>query len=129
MDLTKRNEGKSNVAESTRGYIYKSPDVDIYESKDVYKIIFDVPAIDKEDINIKVEKEVLTMTAECKKEPVEGYECAREEMDFTGYQRTFNLNGIVNTEKIEAGYENGTLILTLPKKEEEKTKEISIKIN
>jgi HSP20 family protein len=129
MDLTKRDERKSSVAESTRGYIYNTPDVDIYEGKDEYKIIFDVPGTEKEDINIKVEKDVLTLTAESKYKPAEEYELSREEMDFTGYQRSFNLNGIVNTEKIEADYDNGSLTLTLPKKEEEKTKEISIKIS
>jgi len=129
MDLTKRNEESRDAAESTRGYNYYSPDVDIYEEKDGYKIVFDVPGIEKDDIKIKVEKDVLTLTAESKREPVRDYESVREEMEFAGYTRSFNLNGIVDSGKIEADFNNGTLTLSLPKKEEEKTKEISIKIS
>jgi len=129
MDLTKKNENKNEPVESTRGYIYTAPDVDIFEETEVYKILFDIPGIEKDDINIKVEKDVLTLTAECKKQPGEGFECVREEMGFVGYQRSFNLNGIVDTNKIEADYSNGTLQLKLPKKEEQKTKEIQIKVS
>jgi len=128
MDLTKRDRNETEGIESTRGYIYSTPETDIYEDKDNYRIVFDIPGIEKEDINIKVEKDVLTLTADNKKKPEEGYECVREEMGFVGYQRSFNLNGIVDAGKIEADYDNGTLILKLPKKEEEKTKEIQIKI-
>jgi len=128
MDLTKKNENSAQEIESTRGYIYRTPETDIYEDKDNYRIIFDIPGIEKEDINIKVEKDVLTLTAECMNSPGKGFECVREEMGFSGYQRSFNLNGIVDSGKIEADYNNGTLALKLPKKEEQKTKEIQIKI-
>lgn len=128
MDLTKKTDNNTQEIESTRGYIYRTPETDIYEDKDNYKIIFDIPGIEKEDVTIKVEKDVLTLTAESRKKPEEDFECVREEMVFAGYQRAFNLNGIVDSGKIEADYNNGTLTLTLPKKEEEKTKEIQIKI-
>jgi len=126
MNITKKEDNKN--IESTRGYLYYVPATDIYENDNEYKMIFDLPGIEKEDINIKIEKDILTLTAENKKEPAEGYEVLREEMEFCGYQRSFNLNGIVDTEKIVADYTNGTLIVTLPKKEEQKTKEIKINI-
>ena len=127
MNITKKEEHKN--IESTRGYIYDIPSTDIYETDNEYKIIFDIAGIEKEDINIKIEKDILTLTAESKKQPVDGYELIREEMGFNGYQRSFNLNGVVDTEKIVADYNNGTLVLTLPKKEEQKTKEIKIKVS
>lgn len=127
MNITKKDENKN--IESTRGYIYDIPATDIYETDNEYKIIFDLPGIEKEDINIKIEKEILTLTAESKKKPLDEYEIIREEMDFNGYQRSFNLNGVVDTEKIIADYVNGTLIITLPKKEEKQTKEIKIKVS
>jgi len=125
---TKENNSTQNV-ESTRGTFYEAPDCDIFETEDAYKILFDLPGIEKEDITVKVEKDVLSLTAESKKQPVESYDCDHEETEFTGYQRAFNMNGIVNTEKIDANYTNGTLTLTLPKKEEQKTKEIKITVN
>jgi len=119
MDLIKKKENNETV-ESTRGYAYRIPDTDIFENNDKYSIIFDLPGIEKEDINLKVEKDILTITAESKKQPVESYDCLREEMEFAGFQRAFNLNGIVDPDKISADYNNGTLTLTLPKKEEAK---------
>ena len=127
MNLRK-NENIQNV-ETTRGYSYVAPDCDIFETDGENKIVFDIPGVEKDDINIKVEKEVLTVTAECKKEPVEGYGCVNDEFDLSGYTRSFNLNNVVDTTKIEADYKNGTLELTLPKKEEQKTKEIKIKVS
>jgi len=128
MDLIKKKENNETV-ESTRGYIYNVPDTDILEDKEKYTIVFDLPGIEKEDINLKAEKDILTVTAESKKQPLDSYECLREEMEFTGFQRSFNLNGIVDTNKISADFKNGTLTLTLPKKEEQKTKEIQIKVS
>jgi len=129
MDLTKKTDEKKDPVESTRGYLYYAPECDIYEDNDNYVITFDIPGIEKDDINLKVEKEILSITAEFKNQPVECYECIRDEMDFAGYQRSFNLNGIVDTDKINADYKNGSLTLTLPKKEKQKTKEIQIKVS
>lgn len=117
----------SNV-ETTRGYIYYTPEADVIESNEEYKLVFDLPGIDKDDIHVKVEKDVLTVTAESKKQPVDTYECLKDEMDYYAYQRSFNLNGVVDTEKINADYNNGTLSLTMPKREEKKSREIQIKI-
>ena len=126
--IDKRNE-TNNEIESTRGYYFRTPDTDIFESKDEYKLIFDIPGIEKEDINVKVEKDILTLTAETKKTPCEGYECISEEISYDGYKRSFNLNNSVDTDKIEADYVNGSLTLKLPKREEQKTKEIKISIS
>lgn len=128
MDLNKTNEQENKNVESTRGYYYYVPSTDIYETKDEYKLLFDLPGIDKDDINIKVEKDILTLTAESKKQPVECYECLRNEIDFYGYQRSFNLNGAVDNSKISADFSNGVLTLSMPKKEEQKTTEIQIKV-
>lgn len=133
MELNKKNKSelenndRKNV-ESTRGYFYITPDCDIYETDEGYKIIFEIPGIEKNDINLKVEKDVLALTAECSKQPVEGHNCLREEMLFSGYQRSFNLNNVVDTGQIQADYKGGVLTLTLPKKEEKKTKEIKVNI-
>jgi len=126
MDLIKKNNDKKDAVESTRGYLYYTPESDIYEDKNSYKIIFDLPGIERDDINLKVEKDILSITAEFKKQPVESYECVREEIDFAGYQRSFKLNGIVDTDKIGADFKNGTLALTLPKTENIKPKKIQI---
>jgi HSP20 family protein len=129
MQEDKRKDLKKNEkVESTRGYIYETPACDIYENKDNYKIYFDIPGVEKDDISLKVEKDVLTLIAECSKKADKGYECIREEMVYAGYKRTFELNNAVDSNKIDANYTNGTLVLTLPKKEEQRTKEIKINV-
>ena len=129
MQEDKRKDLKKNEKiESTRGYVYETPACDIYENEGSYKIYFDIPGVEKEDISLKVEKDVLSLTAESTKKADKGYDCIREEMRYAGYKRSFELNNAVDTGKINANYENGTLILTLPKKEEQKTKEIKINV-
>lgn len=130
MKLEKRdNRSVDRAIESTKGTFYERPVCDIYENDNEFTIYFDIPGVEKEGINLKVEKDVLTLTAECNKKPDEGYRCVREEMDFAGYRRSFNLNRTVDAEKISADYNNGTLKVTLPKREEHKTKEIKIAVN
>lgn len=126
IDLKEKN---NNNIESTKGVYYETPECDIMESEEEFIIYFDIPGVDKEGINLKVEKDILTLTAECSKKPAEGYNCIREEMEYSGYRRSFNLNKSVDSEKIIADYENGTLKVKLPKREEQKTKEIKIKVN
>lgn len=105
--------------ESTRGYAYIAPECDIIETETDYQMIYDLPGIDKQDISVKVDKDVLTVTAECKNE-TEGYALISGEFAPTNYTRSFNLNNIVDTAKIQADFTDGTLKLTLPKKEEQK---------
>ena len=128
MNIEKKEKNNNENLESTKGIFFDKPDCDIYETNDEYKMYFDMPGVEKEDINLKIEKDVLTLTAECNKKPIQDYQCVREEMEFNGYKRSFELNNIVNTENITANYENGTLILTLPKLEKQKTKEIKVNI-
>jgi HSP20 family protein len=128
MDIDKKKNQKTQT-QSTKGYIYSTPDCDIYETDNDYKMIYDIPGVEKNDINIRVEKDVLTVTADCTKQPVEGYQDLKKEMKLSGYKRSFDLNNTVNTDKINADYTDGILTLTLPKKEEQKTKEVKINIS
>ena len=126
MEITKKD--KNNI-ESARGNIYKTPECDIYENDNEYIMYFDVPGVIKDDISLKVEKDVLTLTAECTKKAGENYTCLRDEMMYSGFKRSFDLGDSVDSDKINADYKNGTLKLTLPKKEKQKTKQISINVS
>jgi HSP20 family protein len=128
MNLEKRANENKNI-ETTRGGYYETPDCDIYEDDNDYVMYFDIPGVDKDQINLKVEKDVLTLTADCTKQADQGYHCVQEEMGYTGYKRSFELNQTVEGDKICADYKEGTLKLTLPKREEQKTKEIKITVN
>jgi len=129
LDKKNKELKKDEKIESTRGYVYDTPACDLYETENEYKIFFDIPGVEKNDISLKVEKDILTLKAESSKKPDKGYDCIRSEMRFEGYKRSFELNNAVDADKIDADYQNGTLILTLPKREEQKTKEIKIKVS
>ncbi len=127
MNLIKKETNDTKV-ESKKGNEYRLPAVDIVESDSEYLMYFDIPGVEKDDIQLKVEKGVLTLTAECSKLPGAEFECIRNEMAFSGFKRSFELGDSVNGEGIIADYRNGTLLLTLPKREEQKTKQIKIRV-
>lgn len=126
MNITNK---ENRELESTRGIHYEAPLCDIYENENDYIIYFDLPGVEKSDINLKVEKDILTLTADSSKRAGDDYHCLREEMTYAGFRRSFNLNNTVDPDKIEADYQNGSLKLTLPKREEQKTKQIKINVN
>lgn len=127
MDIIKK-QGNERQVESTRGNSYRSPECDIYETEEGYIMFFDIPGVEKGDLDLKVEKDTLQLTAECTKKAGEDYNCILDEMFYSGFKRSFHLGNSVDTEKIEAQYSNGTLKLILPKREEQKTKQIKIKL-
>lgn len=107
------------------------PAANIVENKDNYEVSLAAPGMKKDDFNIDVEGNVLTISAEKeeKKEDVnERY--SRKEFNYTSFSRSFTLPEWVNKEKIDASYENGLLKLHLPKTEEAKklsAKHITVK--
>lgn len=102
------------------------PAVNITEQKDDYEIALAVPGMEKDDFNIDVDGNMLTISSK-KEEQKEDKEArfTRREYSFSSFQRSFTLPDEVNKEKIEARYENGVLKLVLPKKEEARKLAIS----
>ncbi|MDD2504853.1 MAG: Hsp20/alpha crystallin family protein [Bacilli bacterium] len=95
---------------------------DIYEKDDIYHIEIDVPGFDKENINIEIKDGYLTVKAERRtEEKEESKNYIRRERSYGEYSRTFNL-GDADEEKIDAKFEGGTLLITVPKKDESLTK-------
>lgn len=97
---------------------------DIYEKDDNYHIEMDIPGFDKEEINIKVDDGRLTVTASKsveKNEEDKSY--IRRERSYGEYQRSFVL-GDADIDKIDAKFEKGMLMITIPKKEKIDTSKI-----
>jgi HSP20 family protein len=82
-----------------------------------------VPGIDKKDLRIEINEDVITVSSEQKTEKEENNDdFKRREFSYTSFCRSFYLPDNVNKEKIEANYKDGILSVVLPKDEEEKTK-------
>ena len=99
------------------------PAVNIREDEKNYILELAVPGIDKKDLKIDINEDVLTISSETKSETEEskdGYK--RKEFSYSSFCRSFYIPENVNREKIEANYKDGILSVGLPKQEEEKNK-------
>lgn len=106
------------------------PEVNIMETNDAYELEFNVPGRKKEDFKITVDKNILSVSFEKNEgQKEEAKQYIKREFGTQSFKRSFTLDEKINTEDINAKYENGILLLTLPKKEEVKVlpKEISVK--
>jgi len=107
-----------------------SPAVDIFDKGGEVVIYAELPGIKKEDIDVRVENNVLTLrgkkerTEEVKEE---GY--FRAERTYGSFSRSFSLPSTVEVGKIAADYKDGILTLRLPKAEEAKPRQIEVKIS
>jgi HSP20 family protein len=99
------------------------PSVNVREDDKNFILDVAVPGIDKKDLKIDVNEDVLTISSESKSESEEstdGYK--RKEFSYSSFSRSFYVPENVNREKVEANYKDGILTVTLPKQEEEKNK-------
>jgi len=99
------------------------PAVNIREDDRKFTLDLAVPGIDKKDLKLDINEDVLTISSETKNESEEngdGYK--RKEFSYSSFCRSFQIPENVNREKIEASYKDGILSVALPKFEEEKSK-------
>lgn len=100
------------------------PSANIKETEDNFGIELVAPGFKKEAFKVEVHERNLTISAEEKTESEEKTETfLRKEYSFGSFTRSFRLPNSVDSDKIEAAYEDGVLHLTIPKKEEAKPKE------
>ena len=105
------------------------PPTNIVETTDAYHLEISVPGRNKEDFNVNIEKGLLTISFEKKEETKnEDVKGIRKEFSYQSFKRSFSLDDKIDTENIQAKYENGVLSLLLPKKEEVKVQPKAITI-
>lgn len=109
------------------------PAVNVKENKNNFKVEVSAPGFDKEDFGLRVDKNILTISAkkEIKNEDRDNEErLLRQEFSSSSFSRSFTLPENVDTEKINATQNNGILEITLPKMDkapEDTIKKIEIK--
>jgi HSP20 family protein len=105
------------------------PTLDLYEEKDHLVLKAELPGMKKEDIDISLHGDVLTLSGERKEEEVfDKAETYRAERFLGRFQRTLTLPVTVDASKVQASYKDGVLTVTLPKAEEAKPKQIEVKV-
>lgn len=107
----------------------REPLMDLIDEKDHYRIIMEVPGINKEDIDVNVSENSVTVNAETKtehKKEEKGY--YYRERSYGSFQRSFRLPGEALPDSAVAEYKNGVLEIKLKKKEDAKTKEHKVSV-
>ena len=106
-----------------------APAVDIFERGDETVVRAELPDVRKEDLDLKVENNVLTLRGEKRRdETVEEGSYHRSERHYGSFRRSFNLPSTVDNSRIQARYDNGVLEIVIPKAEEAKPKQIEVKV-
>ena len=111
--------------------LFRTPLSNIHESEDHFDITAELPGLDKGDIEITIQDNMLEIKGEVKEEKKEEKdgELVRREYHSSSYYRAFNLPENIDSDKIEANLEKGILKVTIPKVEppEPEKKKIEVK--
>ena len=104
-----------------------APRVDILENEASYQVTAELPGIKKEDVEITVENNLLTLKGDRKFEKdVNKEQYHRIERAYGSFARSFTLPNRVSQDQVQAKYDNGLLTITIPKAAEARPKKIEI---
>jgi HSP20 family protein len=117
----------SSASDSDDFYGAWAPAVDIFENGDDLVIRAEIPGVEKDDVDISVRNNSLTLRGERKREQeINDDNAYRLERSYGNFVRSFTLPRTVDSSRISAKYSNGVLDIILPKAEEAKPKRIEI---
>src|SRR5579863_32955 len=106
-----------------------APPVDIYEDEHSITLKLEVPGIDENDIDVRIENNILTLHGERKIEKEEKEEnFLRVERQYGSFTRSFTLPSSVDAGQVSAHYDKGVLKINLAKKAEAKPKQIKVNV-
>ena len=122
-----RNQGGKNAPLTSASF---APPVDIYEDEHKISLNLEVPGMKQEDLDVRIENNLLTVRGERKFEKEEKEEnFHRIERRYGTFYRAFTLPTTIDTANVKASYDSGILKLELAKKAEAKPKQIKIEVN
>ena len=103
------------------------PNADIYETANELKVVLEMPGVEKNNVEINLENDVLHVEGRLDLSKYEGLQPLYTEYNVGHYARSFQLSSKIDQGKIAAEMKNGVLSLTLPKAEEAKPRTIKVK--
>ena len=107
-----------------------APAVDIFENDNNIVLKAELPGVDPKDVEVRVEDNTLYLKGERKFEKeVKEDNYHRIERSYGSFSRSFALPGSIDSDKVQAEYQDGILSLTIPKREEAKPKTIKINVS
>jgi len=125
--IAKRTAEPTHTVEQTRGAGWEIPAVDITENFEEITVTASMPGVLHEDIEVTFENGELRILGRVRAPDPAPVEYLLREFAPAGYQRTFQVGTEIDSNGIEAEYENGVLTLHLPKAESAKPRSIPVK--
>ena len=105
------------------------PKVNVYEYDDKIGIVAEIPGLDKKNVSVEVEEDVLIISGDKHGFDSDGCKCITRELKQSAFTRSFNLGEYLDGKNISAKFKDGMLSISIPKKEPEKPKKHSVKIS
>ena len=104
------------------------PKVNVYEYDDKIGIVAEIPGLDKKNVTVDVEEDVLIISGDKHGFDSDGGKCITRELKQSAFKRSFNLGEYLDGKNISAQFKDGMLSISIPKKEPETPKKKFIKI-
>ena len=105
------------------------PKVNVYEYDDKIGIVAEIPGLDKKNVTVDVEDQVLTISGDKHGFDTDGGKCITRELKQSSFKRSFNLGDHLDGDSVSAKFKDGMLSISVPKKEPEQPKKRFVKIS
>jgi HSP20 family protein len=105
------------------------PKVNVYEYDDTIGIVAEIPGLDKKNVSVDVEDQVLTISGDKHGFDTRGGKCITRELKQSAFKRSFNLGEHLDGTDVSAIFKDGMLEVLIPKVEPETPKVHSVKIS
>ena len=105
------------------------PKVNVYEYDDKIGIVAEIPGLDKSNVSVDVEEQVLTISGDKHGFDSDGGKCITRELKQSAFKRSFNLGEHLDGTDVSAKFKDGMLSISVPKIEPEQPKKHSVKIS
>ena len=102
------------------------PATDIFETDEALTVILEMPGVDKDKVDVKVENDVLTIEGWIDFSRYEGLQPVYTEYNIGNYARSFQLSSKIDQDRISAELRDGVMTLVLPKSEKAKPRKIAV---
>ena len=105
------------------------PKVNVYEYDDKISIVAEIPGLDKKNVTVDVEEDVLIISGDKHGFDSDGGKCITRELKQSAFTRSFNLGEYLDGTKVSAKFKDGMLSISVPKVDPEETKKKFVKIS
>lgn len=105
---------------------YYVPSTDIYETDEALVLVLEMPGVERKDINVQLEDDVLRVEGQIDFSKYEGLEPVYSEYNIGHFSRAFSLSSKIDQDRISAAVDDGILTLTLRKAQEARPRRIAL---